>query len=66
MLYRSTAIAGGRGRAVVTATGDTTELANVQRLATAGFPRDRLIERTDGERYVISEHTGPKASSWGS
>jgi Ca2+-transporting ATPase len=31
----------------------------------ARFPRDRLIERTDGERYVISEHTGPQGELLG-
>jgi P-type Ca2+ transporter type 2C len=48
MLYRGTAIASGHGRAIVTATADATELANVQRLTTASRgPKGRLQRRLD-------------------
>src|SRR5262249_18727815 len=43
MIYRGTAIASGHGRAVVVATGAATELANVQRMASASRgPKARL------------------------
>jgi Ca2+-transporting ATPase len=48
MLYRGTRIATGRGRAVVVATADATELAAVQRLAAASHaPRAGLQRRLD-------------------
>lgn len=46
MLFRGTTIASGHGRAVIVATGATTELANVQRLAAESrTPKARLQGR---------------------
>jgi Ca2+-transporting ATPase len=46
MLFRGTSIASGHGRAIVVATGPSTELAGVQRLAAASHaPKGRLQRR---------------------
>jgi Ca2+-transporting ATPase len=46
MLYRGTSVASGHGRAIVVATGGTTELARVQQLAaTAEAPKANLQRR---------------------
>ncbi len=46
ILFRGTSIAAGHGRAIVVATGDSTELANIQRLvAVSRAPRARLQRR---------------------
>ena len=48
MLYRGTTIAAGHGRALITACGEATEVAEVQRLAArARGPRARLATRLD-------------------
>ncbi|HVK86083.1 MAG TPA: cation-transporting P-type ATPase [Kofleriaceae bacterium] len=48
MLYRGTTVVGGHARAVVTATGEATELGTVQRLASAArSPKARLASRLD-------------------
>jgi Ca2+-transporting ATPase len=48
MIYRGTTIAAGHGRAVITACGSATEVAEVQRLAASSRgPRARLATRLD-------------------
>ncbi|MDX2089815.1 MAG: HAD-IC family P-type ATPase [Kofleriaceae bacterium] len=48
MIYRGTSIAAGHGRALITACGSASEVAEVQRLATSSRgPRARLATRLD-------------------
>ena len=49
MVFRGTAITGGRGAAVVTATGANTEIGRIQGLLGAVKPPETLIQRQLGE-----------------
>jgi Ca2+-transporting ATPase len=49
MVFRGTAVTGGRGRAVVVATGGATEIGRIQQLLGAVRPPETLIQRQLGE-----------------
>ncbi|HEX7841285.1 MAG TPA: HAD-IC family P-type ATPase, partial [Kofleriaceae bacterium] len=63
MLYRGTTIASGHGRAIVVATGASTEIARVQRLAEASRAPKGRLQRRLGELVSRLAWTGIAASA---